>query len=196
MPGEAARELEGAVGVGAFGRKRRGGAGLEQERRRRHRRAHAAEAAAQVAAQVEDAEVEARRRLDEYGARRAHDAAGWGRGAARTYSVSSAIASRSRRPAVLSTMTLSRANSARIWSGGKRCVRVARIAASMTACFARLKPRNSRRKPRCTTAVTTRERGGGAPTARTSSSRQEHAAPGTAPRTPDPGPPGNCGLEI
>ena len=76
MPGEAARELEGAVGVGAFGRKRRGGAGLEQERRRRHRRAHAAEAAAQVAAQVEDAEVEARRRLDEDGARRAHDAAG------------------------------------------------------------------------------------------------------------------------
>src|SRR2546421_4948992 len=200
MPGEAARELEGAGGVGAFGRNGGGGggggAGFDEERRRRHRCAHAAEAAAQVAAQVEDAEVEARRRLDEDGARRAHDAAGWGRGAARTYSVSSAIASRSRGPAVLSTMTWSRANSSRIWSGGKRCVRVARIAASMTACFARLKPRNSHRKPRCTTAVTMRERGGVASIARTSSSRQEHAASSTAPRTTDAGAAGNCGLEI
>src|SRR5207245_9514887 len=106
-PGEAAREHEGADCVGHCGRKRGGGggAGLDEERGRRHRRAHAAEAAAQVAAQVEDAEVEARRRLDEDGARRVHDAAGSGRGAARTYSVSSAIASRSRGPAVLSTMT-------------------------------------------------------------------------------------------
>src|SRR5437879_13206276 len=121
MPGEAACGLEGAVAVGAFGRKRRGGAGLEQERRRRHRRAHAAEAAAQVAAQVEDAEVEARRRLDEDGARRAHDAAGWGRGAARTYSVSSAIASRSRGPAALATTTRGRANSPRIRAGRQTC---------------------------------------------------------------------------
>src|SRR2546428_8522487 len=119
MPGEAARELEGAVGVWACGRKRRGGAGLDEERGRRHRRAHAAEAAAQVAAQVEDAEVEARRRLDEDGVRRAHDAAGSGRCGARTYSASSAIASRSRRPAVLSPMTWSPANSSRTWSGGK-----------------------------------------------------------------------------
>src|SRR3989449_1037141 len=198
IPGEAARELEGAVGVWAFGRKRGGGggAGRDEERGRRPRRAHTAEAAAQVAAQVEDAEVEARRRLDEYGARRGHDAAGWGRGAARTYSVSSAIASRSRGPAVLSTMTWSRASSSRIWSDGSSCVRVARIAASMTACFARLKPRNSRRKPRCTTAVTTRERGGVASIARTSSSRHEHAASSTAPRTTAAGSAGNCGLEI
>src|SRR2546428_1830163 len=144
MPVYAAGAPEGAVGGGASGGQRGGGAGLEKGRRRRPRRAHTAEAAAQVAAQVEDAEVEACRRLDEDRAPHAHDAAGWGRGAARTYSVSSAIASRSCGPAVLSTMTWSRANSSRIWSGGSSCVRVARIAASMTACFARVKPRNSR----------------------------------------------------
>src|SRR3989454_11967782 len=94
----------------------RGGSGLEQERWRRYRGADAAEAPPQVAPQVEHAEMQPRRRLDEH--RFAHACAA--SRAVRTYSLSSAIASCSRGPAVLSTITWSRANSARIWSAGRK----------------------------------------------------------------------------
>ena len=124
------------------------GRDFEQQGGRGDRGAESAEPPTQRAPQVQHPEVEPRRRLDE-------DAS-----APRTYSVSKAIASCSRGPAVLSTMTWSLANSSRIWSAGSRWVRVARMVASSTAWRARLKPRNSRRQPRCTTRVSIRERGG------------------------------------
>ena len=50
-------------------------------------------------------------------------------------------------PPVLATMTASFSNSARISARGRKAVRVARMAASTTACRARLKPRKSRNRP-------------------------------------------------
>src|SRR3989449_4923670 len=192
VPCEPASELECPGRVGPFGLELGGRAGLEQQRRSRNRRADPAEAPPQITPQIEHTEMQARGRLDEHGF--AH--AGAASRAVRTYSLSSAIASRSRGPAVLSTITWSRANSARIWSAGRRCVRVARIAASSTACRARLKPRNSRRMPRCTTRVTIRARGGVASSVRTSTSRQEQAASSTTPRTTVAGTAGNWTFAI
>ena len=62
--GEAAREFKhtGRVGRGALDQERVRRSRFEQERRRRHGRADPAEAPPQVPAQVEDAEVQARRR--------------------------------------------------------------------------------------------------------------------------------------
>src|SRR6266516_3537182 len=198
--GEPLCERERALGVRPFGCERRGAPRLEQQRRDRHRGADAAEAAPEVAAQVQDPKVETRRRLDHHRSRVAHRGAACSAraavGAERTYSVSSAMASRSRGPAVLSTITCSRANSSRICSAGSRWVRVARIAASSTACRARLKPRNSRRTPRCTTVVTTRARGGVASMDRTSTSRHEQAASSTTPRTTLAGAAGNWTSDV
>ena len=73
---------------------------------------------------------------------------------------------------------------------------VARIAASSTACRARLNPTNSRRMPRWTTRASIRDRGGVASRARTSSSRQEQAASRTTPRTAVAGAVGNTGFQI
>src|SRR5216117_744703 len=192
VPCEPASELECPGRVGPFGLELGGRAGLEQQRRSRNRRADPAEAPPQITPQIEHTEMQARGRLDEY--RFAH--AGVASRAVRTYSLSSAIASRSRGPAVLSTITWSRANSARIWSAGRRWVRVARIAASSTAWRARLKPRNSRLNPRCATTVTTRARGGVAPRECTLTSRQEHAASSTTPRTAVAGTAGNWTVAI
>ena len=97
----AARSASGPRG-GHLGR----GRGLQQQRGRRDRGAEAAEPAAQAAPEIEHPEVQPRGGLDE-------DAI-----AGRTYSVSIAIASCSRGPAVLSTITWSRANSPRISSAG------------------------------------------------------------------------------
>src|SRR5438046_1018185 len=192
VPCEPASELECPGRVGPFGLELGGRAGLEQQRRSRNRRADPAEAPPQITPQIEHTEMQARGRLDEH--RFAH--AGVASRAVRTYSLSSAIASSSRGPAVLSTITWSRAKSARICSAGRRWVRVARIAASSTAWRARLKPRNSRRTPRCTTRVTIRARGGVASSARTSTSRQEQAASSTTPRTTVAGTAGNWTFAI
>src|SRR2546422_7537780 len=133
VPCNPASDLGCRGRVGPFGLEPGGRPGLEQQRRSRTRRADPAEAPPQITPQIEHTEMQARGRLDEHGF--AH--AGVASRAVRTYSLSSAIASRSRGPAVLSTITWSRANSARIWSAGRRWVRVARIAASSTACRAR-----------------------------------------------------------
>src|SRR5689334_3503299 len=166
VPCEPASELERPGRVGPFGLELGGRAGLEQQRWSRNRGADPAEAPPQITPQIEHAEMQARRRLDEHHV--AH--AGAASRAVRTYALSSAIASRSRGPAVLSTITWSRANSARICSAGRKWVRVARIAASSTAWRARLKPKNSRWTPRCTTRVTMRARGGVASRASTRTS--------------------------
>src|SRR5213596_372301 len=92
VPCEPASELECPAGVGPFGLEFGGRAGLEQQRRSRNRRADPAEAPPQITPQIEHTEMQARGRLDEY--RFAH--AGVASRAVRTYSLSSAIASRSR----------------------------------------------------------------------------------------------------
>ena len=108
----------------------------EQQRRRRRRGADAAEPAAQLAAQIEHAEMQARRRFDEdsvpASARRAAALRSIGSERPRVRGrrcgcnrVSSAIASSSRGPAVLSTMTCSRSSSLSMKSRGSRCRRVA-----------------------------------------------------------------------
>ena len=102
--------------------------GRHQQGRRRRRRADAAEPAAERAAQVEHAEVETGGRLDEDCLLDPAAHAGEGSvlaGAASTNAVSSAIASCSSGPAVLSTITCSRTNSLATNSRGSRWRRVA-----------------------------------------------------------------------
>src|SRR6059036_603088 len=115
VPCEPASELECPAGVGPFGLELGGRAGLEQQRRSRNRGADPAEAPPQITSQIEHAEMQPCRRLDEH--RFAH--AGAASRAVRTYSLSSAIASRSRGPAVLST----RSEERRV---GKECRRLCR----------------------------------------------------------------------
>src|SRR5690348_2708646 len=86
---EPAGELERPGRVGPFGLELGGRAGLEQQRRSRNRRADPAEPPPQITPQIEHAEMQARRRLDEH--RFAH--AGAASRAVRTYLLSSAIAS-------------------------------------------------------------------------------------------------------
>lgn len=86
VPREPAREFESPYRVGPFGLELRGAMSLEEQRRRGDRRADAAESPSQVAPQVEHAEMQTRRRLDEYPLWRgrggwrgcAHELTGWG----------------------------------------------------------------------------------------------------------------------
>ena len=119
---EPARELRRAAGRIVSGDFERGGRTRRDEQRRRRRgRADAAEQASERAAEIEQAEVEARRRFDEDGRVRVHALSGL----VRTCSVRSAIASNSWTPAVLSTITWSRWSSLSTNARGSRCRRVA-----------------------------------------------------------------------
>jgi len=103
---EATRELERTLAVRrrTLDPERRCGSHLQKERGCWNRGPDAPEPAPQVAAQIEHAEMQARRRFDEHRwRRRTHRAAGCEGGAVRTCCVSNAIAARSRGPAVLST---------------------------------------------------------------------------------------------
>ena len=106
---EAPSEHDSALGVVPFARDlgRHGAGRGDEQGRDRRRRSDAAEPASQSSAEVEDAEVQPSRRLDEHGfARQAHDvAARRAASAARTYWVTNAIAPNSSGPAVLSTIT-------------------------------------------------------------------------------------------
>src|SRR6185437_5311068 len=89
VPREPARELERPGRVGPLGLELRGGADLEQERRSRNRRADPAEASPQITPQVEHAEMQTGRRLDEHarplpGAHWVTGCSRGGRGARRT----------------------------------------------------------------------------------------------------------------
>ncbi len=71
---ERAREGAGAIGVRAFDGERLRARRRDEERRLGGGGADAAEPPAERAAQVEDAEMEPRRRLDEHGAGAGHGA--------------------------------------------------------------------------------------------------------------------------
>ena len=121
-------ERRGPLRIVAFHLERFGVHRRHQQRRGRRRGADAAEPAAERAAQVEHAEMEAGGRLDEDGLLdpAAHAGEGSVRArAASTNAVSSAIASCSAGPAVLSTITCSRSNSLAMNSRGSRWRRVA-----------------------------------------------------------------------
>ena len=185
MREESLGERQGPLGVGPVGGQLAPRGRLEQQRRRRDRRAQTAEPAAQGAAQVQHPEVEPRGGLDE-------DAI-----ATATYSVSMAIASRSRGPAVLSTITCSRANSAadlvgrdQVGAGGQDRGLEHRVARPIEA--EELPPEPAGAPPGSRSAS-----GAGVSSIdATSSSRQEQAASSTAPRTTVAGAQGNCGLEM
>ena len=115
------RELNGTRRTGSGNVKSAGGRGRHAQRRPRRGGADAAEPPAERAAEIQDAEVEPRGRLDE-------DLAGHSpataRGAERTKSARIDIASISYGPAVLSTMTCRRVISLSIRSRGRMCSRV------------------------------------------------------------------------
>jgi len=127
MGKECAREGFGTIRIHAFDAKRTVEMRRQQQRRLRCCGADPTEPAPERAAQIEDSEMEPRRRFDENGVRSLgprHGAAGSGR-ADRMYSANSAMASNSRGPAVLSTIVCSRASSLSTNARDSRCSRVA-----------------------------------------------------------------------
>jgi len=119
-----ARKFGRPVGVGS---ERFDGVGAfdgHDQRRRGRRGADSAKLSSEIAAKIEEAEMKPRRRFDEDGLRIAHAPSRW-TAADRTCSVSSAIASSSAAPAVLSTITCSRASSLSTNARSSKCSRVA-----------------------------------------------------------------------